>query len=112
MNQNPFVTIATELSLDITPVKKTAELFADGATVPFIARYRKEATGSLDEVAVSAIRDRLDQLAELDKRRDAILKSLEEHGHLNDELQNSVTRAKTLTELEDIYLPYLSLIHI
>jgi len=106
LNEIHFRTIAAELSLDITQIKKTAELFSDGATVPFIARYRKEATGSLDEVAVSAIRDRLDQLAELDKRREAILKSLEEHGHLNDDLQKSVNAAKTLTELEDIYLPF------
>jgi protein Tex len=106
MNTTHINTIASELSLQINQVKQTADLFADGATVPFIARYRKEATGSLDEVAVSAIRDRLEQLAELDKRRDAILKSLEEHGHLNEQLKKSVIDAKTLTELEDIYLPY------
>jgi len=106
VNSAHITTIAIELSLAPTQVQQTADLFADGATVPFIARYRKEATGSLDEVAIAAIRDRLEQLAELDKRRAAILKSLEEHGHLNDELKNSVNGAKTLTELEDIYLPY------
>ena len=106
MNSSHIATIATELSLRLTQVQQTANLFADGATVPFIARYRKEATGSLDEVAIAAIRDRLEQLAELDKRREAIFKSLEEHGHLNDDLIKSVNSAKTLTELEDIYLPY------
>ena len=106
MNTQHIQTIATELSLNLTQVQQTADLFADGGTVPFIARYRKEVTGSLDEISIAAIRDRLEQLAELDKRREAILKSLEENGHLNDELEKSVNAAKTLTELEDIYLPY------
>ena len=83
-----------------------ARLLEDGATVPFIARYRKEATGSLDEVAVTAIRDQLAQLEELDSRRETILKSLEQHGHLTDELKDQVLAAATMTELEDIYLPY------
>ena len=74
--------------------------------VPFISRYRKEATGSLDEVAVTAIRDRLGQLRELDKRREAVLKSLEETGKLTDELKAKVLAAETMTVLEDIYLPY------
>ena len=98
--------IAEELKIKIGQVEAVANLLAEGGTVPFIARYRKEATDSLDEVAITFIRDRLDQLTELDKRREAILKSLEENGHLNDELQKKVTEAKTLTELEDIYLPY------
>ena len=106
MNNSYTATIATELGLNIAQVQQTADLFADGATVPFIARYRKEATGSLDEVAIAAIRDRLEQLAELDKRRAAILKSLQENGHLNDELEKSVNGATTLTALEDLYLPY------
>jgi uncharacterized protein len=106
MNQSHLQIIAEELSIRINQVEAVANLFAEGGTVPFIARYRKEATDSLDEVAITLIRDRLDQLAELDKRREAILKSLEEHGHLNDDLQNKVDAAKTLTELEDIYLPY------
>ena len=106
VDSSHIATIATELDLKLTQVQQTADLFADGATVPFIARYRKEATGSLDEVAIAAIRDRLEQLAELDKRRAAILKSLQENGHLNDELEKSISGAKTLTELEDLYLPY------
>ena len=81
MNNPHIATIAAELSLDLEQVQQTANLFADGATVPFIARYRKEATGSLDEVAIVAIRDRLEQLEEFAKRRTAILKSLAENGH-------------------------------
>ena len=106
MNPIHLQVIAEELNIRINQVEAVANLLAEGGTVPFIARYRKEATDSLDEVAITSIRDRLDQLAELDKRREAILKSLEEHGHLNDDLQKKVNAAKTLTELEDIYLPY------
>jgi len=81
-------------------------LLEDGATVPFIARYRKEATGTLDEVMVTAIRDRLHQLQDLDQRRVSILKSLEDQGHLSAELEESVMAAETLSILEDLYLPY------
>lgn len=98
--------IANELKINPAQVKATALLFAEGATVPFIARYRKEATWSLDEVAITAIRDRLDQLAELDKRRDAVLKSLDERSLLTDELKEKVDNASSMTELEDIYLPF------
>ena len=87
-------------------MQATAELLEGGATVPFIARYRKEATGTLDEVAIMAIRTRLTQLAELDARREAILNSLQERGLLTDELKTQVARAVTMTALEDIYLPY------
>ena len=106
MNNPHIATTAAELSLKTQQVQQTAQLFADGATVPFIARYRKEATGSLDEVAIAAIRDRLQQLAEVDKRRRAIVKSLEENGHLNEALEKALEGAQTPTELEDIYLPY------
>ncbi len=98
--------IAQELSLTEKQVQACAALLDEGATVPFISRYRKEATGSLDEVAVTAIRDRLAQLRELDKRREAILKSLEETGKLTDELKEKVLAAPNMTVLEDIYLPY------
>ena len=83
-----------------------AKLIDEGATVPFISRYRKEATGSLDEVAVAAIRDRLTELAELDKRREAILASLEERDLLSDELKQAVIGARDKAQLEDIYLPH------
>jgi len=106
MNEAHISTIAQELSLNEPQVQATALLLDEGATIPFIARYRKEATDSLDEVAVTAIRDRLHQLKELDERREAILKSLEQHGHLTDELREKVLTAETLAVLEDIYLPY------
>jgi uncharacterized protein len=106
MNDAHITAIATQLQLEAARVKATALLLEDGATVPFIARYRKEATGSLDEVNITAIRDRLQQLAELDQRRQAILKSLQEHGHLTDALRQNVLDAQTMTILEDLYLPY------
>jgi len=98
--------IAQELGIQSRQVSAVGALIEDGATVPFIARYRKEATGSLDEVAVAAIRDRSAQLAELDKRRESILKSLIDQGKLTDELKGRITAAETLNALEDLYLPY------
>ena len=98
--------IAAELHISSQQVAATAELLADGATIPFIARYRKEATDSLDEVAIQNIRDRLEQLTELDKRRDAICQSLEERELLTKELRQQIEAASAMTELEDIYLPY------
>ena len=93
MHPQHIAIITEELQLPPSQVTAAAELLADGATVPFIARYRKEATGSLDEVAVTRIRDRLEQLAELQKRREAVLKSLEDNGHLTGELQAAVEAA-------------------
>lgn len=98
--------IANELSLSPRQVKAAAVLLSEGATVPFIARYRKEATGSLDEVAIASVRDRLDELAELDSRRDAIVRSLDERGLLTDELKSKLGAAETMAVLEDIYLPF------
>jgi len=98
--------IAWELGLRPQQVAAVARLLDEAATVPFIARYRKEATGSLDEVQIAAIRDRLQQLAELDKRRDAVLASLEERQLLSNELRAAVVAAETLAALEDLYLPY------
>ena len=105
MNETYVTCIASELSLRPGQVAATATLLEEGSTVPFIARYRKEATGSLDEVVVTSIRDRLSQLKELDDRRGAILKSLEERGLLTDELKGRIAQAQTMTVLEDIYLP-------
>ena len=92
----------------VTPgqVRAVLSLFEEGCTVPFIARYRKEATGSLDETVITAIRDRNEKLVELDKRRTAILESLTERELLTDELKAAVLGAATMTALEDIYLPY------
>ncbi|MDL2306860.1 RNA-binding transcriptional accessory protein [Desulfovibrio sp. OttesenSCG-928-C06] len=101
-----FKQIAGELQISPAQSRAVAELLDGGATVPFIARYRKEAHGSLDEVAITAVRDRLVQLRELDSRRQAILKSLEERELLSPELSEKVLAAPTLSELEDVYLPY------
>ena len=98
--------IAKELGVLEKQVNATVELLDEGATIPFIARYRKEVTGTLDEVQVSAIRDRITQLRDLDKRREAILKSLEELGKLSPELTAKINAAETMSALEDIYLPY------
>src|SRR6267154_6333024 len=98
--------IAAELKLTTHQVEVVINLLAEGATIPFMARYRKELTGSLDEVALAAIRDRHEQLAELDSRKEAILKSIEKQGFLTPELTKLVEEAETLAELEDIYLPY------
>ncbi len=98
--------IADELKLPLPGVTSTARLLAEGATVPFIARYRKEATGSLDEVAITAIRDRMAQLAELEDRRAAILKSLEERELLTPGLRQALEAAHTMAVLEDLFAPY------
>ncbi|MBW2192608.1 MAG: RNA-binding transcriptional accessory protein [Deltaproteobacteria bacterium] len=107
MNDNRFTSkIAQEQNISDHNVQAVADLLAEGATIPFIARYRKEATGSLDEVVVTAIRDRLSQLREIKDRKNAILKSLDKHGHLTDALSDKVLAAETMAILEDIYLPY------
>lgn len=106
MNEAHIFKIAAELKVQPRQVVATAKLFAEGATVPFIARYRKEATGSLDEVAITSIRERLLSLADLDQRRESILKSLEERSLLTDELKAAIAKAETVTALEDIYQPY------
>ncbi|MFO7653863.1 MAG: Tex family protein [Candidatus Krumholzibacteriia bacterium] len=101
-----FATVAGELTVSPRQVAAAAALLAEGATVPFIARYRKEATGSLDEVALTAVRDRLEQLAELERRRASILKSLQDQGVITDALRSDVLAAATLTQLEDVYRPF------
>lgn len=98
--------IASQLNLGVRQVEKTIELLEAGATVPFIARYRKEATGNLNEVQIAAIRDLLLKLKDIDKRRAAILQSIEEQGKLTPELRASIEQASTMTDLEDLYLPY------
>ena len=103
---NLFSKISTALQISENQVRKTIALLDEGGTIPFISRYRKEMTGSLDEVQVAAIRDLRDQFVELEKRRDAILKSLLELEKLTPELEKAVRAAETLAKLEDIYLPY------
>jgi len=98
--------IAGVLKLKKWQIENTVKLLEEGATVPFISRYRKEATGELDEVAIADIRDNLARLIEIDSRREAILKEIEKQGKLTSELKGQIENAATLTELEDIYLPY------
>ncbi|MEO5912363.1 MAG: Tex family protein [Pelobium sp.] len=106
MSQQHIFLVAQELSVSSKQVEATLNLLDEGATVPFISRYRKEMTGSLDEVQVASIRDRVQQLRDLDKRKEAVLKSIEEQGKLTAELKDLVLGATTMTALEDIYLPY------
>ncbi len=106
MLENHVLKITRELNLQPRQVAATALLIEEGATVPFIARYRKEKTGELDEVQITAIRDRLEQLGELDKRRDAIVTSLNERKLMTDSLKGRIDSAETITALEDIYLPF------
>ncbi|MCK9526470.1 MAG: helix-hairpin-helix domain-containing protein, partial [Limnochordia bacterium] len=98
--------VAKATGVDPRQVESVGHLLDEGATIPFIARYRKEKTGSLDEVKITSIRDELARVAALEKRREAVLKSLEEQGVLTDELGKAVNAASSLPELEDIYLPY------
>ena len=106
MNETHIAKIAGELKIQPRQVLATAKLIAEGATVPFIARYRKEATGSLDEVAITAVRERLVTLAELDSRRESILKSLADRNLLTEDLKSAIAHAETLNALEDIYQPF------
>jgi len=105
-NPDHVLRLAQDLNLKVHQVAATAQLLKGGATVPFIARYRKEATGELDEVAVAAIRDGMEQMAQVDDRRAAILASLKERNLLTPGLEKAIGAATTLTQLEDIYLPF------
>ncbi len=98
--------ISKEINQPIKNVHAVAQLLSEGATIPFISRYRKEMTGSMDEVMITTIRDRIEQLSELDKRREAVITSIEKQGKLTPELMSAIVMAQTLAELEDIYLPY------
>ncbi|MGD2028421.1 MAG: Tex family protein [Desulfobacterales bacterium] len=106
MNGKQIITLSKELGVKEIQINAVANLLEQGATIPFISRYRKEATGGLDEIAITSIRDRLKYLEELDGRRETILNSLEKHGHLTDELKKRVQAAQTHSALEDIYLPF------
>lgn len=98
--------IAEELSVGERQVAAAVALLDEGATVPFIARYRKEVTGSLDDSQLRTLEERLTYLRELDQRRDAVIASIEEQGKLTDELRNALLAADTKARVEDIYLPY------
>ncbi|MBO4530458.1 MAG: RNA-binding transcriptional accessory protein [Paludibacteraceae bacterium] len=98
--------IAKNLNLREQQVANTLRLLSDGATIPFISRYRKEMTGELNEVEIQEIQIQFEKLNELEKRKDAILKSIEEQGKLTPELKKRIQECQSLTEVEDIYLPY------
>ncbi|MDA9555808.1 RNA-binding transcriptional accessory protein [Pelobium sp.] len=106
MSQQHIFKVAQELNVGSKQVEAALNLLDEGSTVPFISRYRKEVTGSLDEVQVATIRDRVQQLRDLDKRKEAILKSIEEQGKLTPELKELVLATETMAALEDLYLPY------
>jgi protein Tex len=98
--------IAQTLNLPFKSVEATLKLHDEGATIPFMARYRKEATGSLDEVQIADIIELMQKLDELEKRRKVILESIEDQGKLTPELRKAILAAQTITVLEDLYLPY------
>lgn len=106
MNENHIKSISSVLGIAEWQVENTIRLFDDGSTIPFISRYRKEVTGSLDEVQIAAIKEMLTKLKEIDQRRETILKTIDEQGKLTDELKERIENTNSLTELEDIYLPY------
>jgi len=103
---DPCSAIVRDLKLPAPGVSAALRLFGEGSTVPFIARYRKEATGGLDETQLRAIEERRDFHLELETRRDVILRSIEEQGKLNAELRAKLSHATSRAELEDLYLPY------
>ena len=98
--------IASETNISEKQVASTISLLDEGATLPFISRYRKEMTGSLDEVAIGTIKERYEKLQEIQKRRETILNTIQEQGQLTDELKRKIEATWDSNELEDIYLPY------
>jgi len=108
MNEKHIKLIADALNILEVRVKSTIQLLSEGATIPFISRYRKELTGSLDEVQIAAINSMMLRFIELEKRRESILKSVEEQGKLTDELKMKILSVYSMNELEDLYLPYKS----
>lgn len=99
-------TISNNLNISESQVKSVIQLLDEGATIPFIARYRKEATGNLDEVQIEEIKEKHEAQKELEKRRESILKTIEQQGQLSPELASQINKASSLLELEDLYLPY------
>lgn len=106
MNSQYANIIADDLNLDIRGVSNTIKLLWEGATIPFISRYRKEMTGNLDETHITAIHELLKRYTELDKRKETILKTIESQGKLTEELKARILQSFDASELEDIYLPY------
>ncbi|HEU4405170.1 MAG TPA: Tex-like N-terminal domain-containing protein, partial [Polyangiaceae bacterium] len=103
---DPVPAVSAELALPRAGVAAVVKLLAEGATVPFIARYRKEATGNLDDTQLRLLEERLAYLRDLEARRAAIVKSIDEQGKLTDQLSAAIAGAETKQALEDLYLPY------
>jgi uncharacterized protein len=107
MNTNKnILLVAKKLGLHEWQVENTIRLMDGGSTIPFISRYRKEMTGSLDEVQLMHIKEEYDRLKDLDARKEAVIKSIEEQEKMTPELRTKIDAAITMSELEDIYLPY------
>jgi protein Tex len=106
MNQKHLQLISDALGISKKQIENTVQLLEEGATIPFIARYRKEVTGTLDEVQIGDIKTQTQKLADLEKRREGVLKSIEEQGKMTDDLRKRIENCYNPTELEDIYLPY------
>ncbi len=106
MKEKYIKIISGSLSVEAGQVASTIRLLQEGATIPFISRYRKEATGGLDEVQILAVQEQLNKLVEIDKRRETIIRSIDEQGKLTEQLRDNIEKATTMTELEDLYLPY------
>ena len=106
METNYVRKIAEKLNLRISQVEAVQKMHTEGATIPFLARYRKEATGNLDEVEIANIVEQTAYFNELHKRKETIVKTIEEAGKLTPELAQRIQRCDSATELEDIYLPY------
>ena len=98
--------LCREFSLKPWQIENTVKLIDDGNTIPFIARYRKEATGSLDDQLLRSIYDRLNYLRNMDEQKEKIILSITEQGMMTDEIQSAIDNASTLTELDDIYRPF------
>ena len=98
--------VAKELNLKLSQVENTVNLFDEGATVPFIARYRKEVTGNLDEEQIREVIEKVTYYRNLEKRKEEVIRLIEEQGKLTEELKASITKALKLQEVEDLYLPY------
>ena len=103
---NIIETLANEFGVKIHQIENTVKLLDDGNTIPFIARYRKEATGSLDDQILRSISDRLDYLRSLEEQKEKVTASITEQGAMTAQLAAAIDSAKTLTELDDIYRPY------
>lgn len=106
MINNQITFISTNLGVSYKQVENTINLLNDGASIPFIARYRKEVTGELDEVKIQEIKEKYDTIVAIDHRRNSVIKSLEKMGKLTDKIKDELMAATSLIEIEDIYLPY------